>query len=473
MRRPLVLLSSLLVTPAWGADLSLSPGDDLGTLVSGVAPGDTVTLASGEYPMSTRITLSELAGTESAPIIIQAAEDANPVLVYSGNGSAIDIVGSSFVRVRNIGIRGGVHENPEENYNHSGVYVSNGSSDVVLEGLRVGNLQGTPINIGDAARVTVRGCELHDVVNGTGLVAGCGNGNCWLTGGTFSRNWIHGMTSGNGIYLHDGNQAVSIKDNVVHGVSERGIRVGGTGEGPENVVEGNAIWATGGHGLVANGPSTVRNNVVFDCGGNGIRSDGGTTGFADVHITHNTVGDTMDDSVELDEWSGKAGCVLANNAISNPTGYALQAGDGQIDAGNLIVANVVTGLVRGFDPLLDHYVPGYGDGDYMDAVNWDFYPRDGSALIDAADPSGDAWVPAVDFNGVARDGETPDVGAYERTEATNPGWAFQEGFKPDTLAGGEVEVEGCGDCEDEGGETATALLPLLLLGGLRRRRGMA
>jgi hypothetical protein len=55
----------------------------------------------------------------------------------------------------------------------------------------------------------------------------------------------------------------------------------------------------------------------------------------------------------------------------------------------------------------------------------DFYPKNGSALINSASGTHQA---ASDFNGTLRDGQ-PDVGAYERTASTNPGWDIKAGFK--------------------------------------------
>lgn len=470
-----VLLGALLLpTTVAAADLNLGPGDDLATLISGVAPGDTVTLAGGEYPLENRINLVDLAGTDANPVVLRAAEGASPVIVMNGGGATIQITRTSSVRIIGIGIRGGDSGDPENPYNHTGIAISEGSSDVLLENLRIGNLRDHGISIGDASNVTIRGTEVHNLEAGNGIVAGCNDASCWLADSTITGNWVHGAPSANGIYIHNGGQGNTVRDNVVHGLGNRGIRIGGTAGGGENIVEGNAIWSTGGVGLAVMGPSTVRNNIIFDCAGNGIRSDGnGSDLFADVHITHNTVFNTEDDSIEILNWGGKTGCVLANNAISNATGYAIKADEGAIDPGNLIVGNVVTGLVRGFDELLGHYTPGFGAGDFQDAVNWDYYPVEGSALVDAADPSGDAWVPPEDFNGAPRDGALPDVGAYERIEGSNPGWLVQEGFKVNGVTGAEeVEVSGC-DCEDTASAPAeVALFPMafFVLGLGRRRR---
>ena len=132
----------------------------------------------------------------------------------------------------------------------------------------------------------------------------------------------------------------------------------------------------------------------------------------------------------------------------------------------------MTGKVDGLDPLLGHFIPGHGDADFVDATGWDFYPSSTSVLVGAADPAGEAYVPATDFNGAERDGASPDAGAYERRETTNPGWQIQEGFKVlgvQTGGGGEA-VGGCCSDKQSKGEQAALIAPLLAFALRRRRR---
>ncbi len=55
----------------------------------------------------------------------------------------------------------------------------------------------------------------------------------------------------------------------------------------------------------------------------------------------------------------------------------------------------------------------------MDPALWDFHPSPNSTLLGAGDPDG--FVPTVDFDGVARDGSAPDVGAYEYDREASAG----------------------------------------------------
>ena len=121
--------------------------------------------------------------------------------------------------------------------------------------------------------------------------------------------------------------------------------------------------------------------------------------------------------------------------------------------------------------LADGYVAGGGFDDFVDPEGWDLYPTGDSHLKDAADPSGDTWVPELDFKGAPRQGNAPDVGAYEYVGEGNPGWAIREAFKETGYSAGAGEEVGGGCCGDKGkSEAGLLLLPMLGLGALRRRR---
>jgi MYXO-CTERM domain-containing protein len=107
--------------------------------------------------------------------------------------------------------------------------------------------------------------------------------------------------------------------------------------------------------------------------------------------------------------------------------------------------------------------------------DFDFYPTPSSLVRDAADPNGNAYIPEEDFNGTARDGESPDVGAYEYDGDGNPGWVVQETFKEYTPREGNNSTDYGGGCcgkktENADGSTALVLLPLGLGVLVRRRR---
>jgi hypothetical protein len=473
LRGFLIAAVSVLAVPAGAADLSLSPGDDLVTLMSGLAPGDTVQLAAGDYVIENTIHLNELAGTEGSPIIVRASGEGAPVIKRVGGGRVFQINTSSHVRLIDLEITGG---DGWEEVDNEGIHIGGGSSDIVIRGLNIHHIRGSGIRVGgDVSNLSVTDVHIHDNPTGFGISAGCGDGSCWLQDSLLANNWIHdlGDEYAVGIQLRRGAQGNRILDNVIHGLVHRGIEVLSTGQGERNVIERNAIWNVGRDGIYVGGSALVRNNVVFDAGRNGIVSnDDLADDYDDVVISFNTVVGTGEDGIEFWDWAGHTGMVLANNVVSNPTGYAMESQfEVHYDENAYISGNVVTGLVRGLEELRGHFVPGNGASDFMDAPGWDYYPSSGSALLDQADPSGEAFIPEVDFNGLPREGDTPDVGAYEVSARSNPGWLLREGFKEDTVAALiDEEIGGCDCGDDTGGAGAAFLLPFLMLGGLRRRR---
>ena len=197
-------------------------------------------------------------------------------------------------------------------------------------------------------------------------------------------------------------------------------------------------------------------------------------------ISHNTVARTDGYAADLNDAYPAPGFVFANNVLINPTGYGLDWDDDFKTFGestNYISSNVVTGLVDGFDLLLypAFVVPGGGFNDVENADNFDFYPRQGGTMVDRGDAAGEAYIPELDFNGVPRQGDAPDAGAYEWDGTGNPGWVIDESFKQTDLAGGargraDLARGCCGG--GESGDQGFLFLPLAgLVARWRRRRG--
>jgi hypothetical protein len=472
MRTPtwLVVAAMLAAPSAYGANLDLSPGDDLRTLLGGLAAGDVATLADGVYEVLGPIQLVDILATEAAPTIMRAAEGAVPILEQHGAGRIIEITRSSHVRIEGITLTGGGDFAAEERSVH-GVIINDGSTDISILGNTITNISGDGVRSTDGVRLLIRRNEVSHTTGGMLMQFGSNNGSSWLQDSVIENNYLHhgpreGIWNGPGC---SGNRFV---DNTIHALgAQPGIALGATAFGAPNVVEGNALWDMESIGISIGGSATVRNNVVFNTTATGIHAaPSDAADYDNVVVSFNTVVDTGNDGIDIRGWAGHTGMVLANNAIANPTGYAMEAEAGDYDDGNLIVGNIVTGLVRGFEELAGHFVAGHGHGDFQDAPAWNFYPSSTSALRDAADPSGTTFIPDVDFNGLARQASAPDVGAYEFGDAANPGWLIREGFKdPPLPVDPGADVDGCEGCEDEG--EAVAFLPLLLGGvALSRRR---
>ena len=465
-----------LFLPAFAADLDVYEGDDLTTLSSALQPGDEIRIHKGIYPLGSNGLNWSGVGTEAEPIVVRGVED-GVILQQPEGWTMVTVEASTFLRIERIGFQGG--EGWEEG-GYSGLRILD-SSDIVVKDCTFENIPGTAIALGnDNQRIRIEHNEFSSL-HSSAISAGCGDASCWTQESIFVENLIHDLVTdySDAIELQPGGQNNEIRDNVIYGVTRRGIKVQSTLSGDPNIVEGNAIWNTGEIGMMVRGAAIIRNNVIFNTGSYGIAAESSDSSvlLSGVVISSNTIVGSTDRAIDLNHWfssdgSFGEGLVLANNAISNPLGYALRMRNGPTtdwpEGGPTLVGNVVTGLVEGVPG--DLLTPGAGTWDFSDVEGWDFYPVPGSVLINAGDAGSKAWVPETDFNGLPREGDAPDAGAYEYFGEGNPGWALQETFKVTTDKlpnSGEDVSSGC--CKDKGSEEALLYLPLLALGWRRRR----
>lgn len=448
----------LLANTAQAATVEVSPGDDLAALTSSLQAGDVVSFEEGIYPLDSRLNLSELLGTEDAPIVLEGIGEV--WLELSGSGRTLVLSDSSHVQLKNLGFRGtpGAETQPE------GLQIAR-SDDILVEDCRFEDLGGTAIYFsGDTDSAVIRGNRIQRLANNHGIYLGCSDASCWSTGALVEQNLVTDLSGewSQGIVVENGGTDNTVRDNVVADITGIGIRVRSTEYSDPNVVEGNAVWQTW-EGMVIEGAAVVRNNVVFCTEQEGIIARATREAFEEVVIANNTVVDTGEWAIYLEDWELGSGHVLANNALSNPVGQALYLREPAPDA--LFIGNIVTGLVQGLE---DGFVPGGGFGDFLDVEHAQLYPSQNSPLLAAGEGMAEAWVPAQDFNGVDREGTAPGVGAYEWVHPENPGWWIQKDFKElgydETLL--VNELEGCG-----GGRAAgLALVAMLGLLGLGRWR---
>lgn len=464
---------SLLLLPlsvAHAVTVELEPGADVGSLTASMGPGDEFVFHAGTYELPGSLDWTGV-GTADEPISIRAAGDGEVVLRLMAGGHVARVRESAFVEVSGLVFEGDAAHLEANNFNG---FIVEASSDITVDGVQVRDIGGVGIALsGDNQRITVQDAHVHDT-RGDGIVIGCNNASCWTSDSVFSHNLIHNIGTEErrtAFVLRQGGQGNVIADNVIFGATWQGIYLPSTEFGPANTATGNVVWDVVESGIRIDGAAVVQNNIVFRVDGIGLRatSQHGDS-LADVVISHNTVVDTTDWGARVDDWAGRTGMVFANNAIANPTGYAFHVDEGELDEGNYVAGNVLSGLVENLDSALGHFSPGSGYADFEDPAGWDFYPSNNSALIGTADPSGEAWVPLTDFSAFDRDGSTPEVGAYEYVGAGNPGWIVQEDFKGPAELPDVSEDVGGGCCGDKGSEAGVLLWPLIGLLVWRRRR---
>jgi len=300
--------------------------------------------------------------------------------------------------------------------------------------------------------VEIRGCEIYNTGsagNGEGMYLGCNDNACVFSNSTVAENYVHdlGGDQGDGIEVKTGSYGNVVRDNVIVNAKYPAITMYGfpAGAGPRNIVERNFVWGTVDHGIQVVGQVIVRNNIVVDAGNYGLYSKP-SQGFdpVDVTIVNNTVYNAGGPCMKTNNWSGLSGQIVANNALYCPGGAAIEINGGAPEA--TFVANLALGSVDAPGGVS----PGTGaTEDLGDPASLVFYPPAGSDLINAGNTT---HAPSDDFNATPRDDGSPDIGAYERTAATNPGWTLVAGFKdapvlPDVDAGPGPSDAGAGDVD--------------------------
>jgi hypothetical protein len=485
-----ILLASLFAGSAQAATLAAEPGGDLQGYFDTLSAGDEVVLSDGVYRVNATLVLSEKRGREDSPIVVRAEEGATPILQLVTDldgaypGRFLQISSSTFVRVEGITFQGDVSAG-DDSQTYAGIQIDSSSDITIFESV-IKDVAGTAIYLsGDTNGVTIDHSEISRVYNGYAVYAGCSDVSCLTTDLTLNDNLIHDLFSedAEAVRLNHGSAGAVLTDNVVFNITYRGFWLGSTEGGVANTLEGNAVWNLGDRGVVLQGAALVRNNIIFNTGGSGIVTRDPERGFfEDIIISYNTIVDNDEWAADLEGWDEGLGLVLANNALCNPMSYGVYlakivpegAEASDIETPGTVVGNYVCGLVDGPDEDLREVIAGGGYADFSNVEIWDFYPVTDSLLVDAADPSGELYPPEVDFNGQPREGDKPDVGAYEWDGDGNPGWAIQEDFKDFEIVEETVDAaveSGCCSDSDKSSEAGLLLLPFVGLGvGLRRRR---
>lgn len=418
-RRVLGALFIILAAPSvFAADIA--PGGDLRAAITALQPGEELVLAGGTYTISSgfRVTVN---GTADQPIVMRAKDGERPLIRQTNTGQNIfEISSSRYFVVRGVEFTGGSHG----------------------------------VRLMDSDFITIEDCEIHDTgdvalsansggayeglkllrnhihhTNGTGegMYLGCNSDACRVANSLIEGNYIHhtngpSVAQGDGIELKEGSYGNVIRDNVIHDTNYPGILTYSTvGNGPANIIEGNAIWNTNDAPIQSAADVIIRNNVVLD-GPISLQSHQAGSP-SNIQVVHNTI-ITEGDGVNVRDVVGSV--LIANNAIYSQGGAAIRLISGKLSEVN-VAGNVGLGGLTGASFAFLN-----GKGITEDFVNAhygvppiDAFPKAGSALIGAAAA---AHVSSVDFNGTSRSGSA-DAGAYRFNAAGNPGWQIVAGFK--------------------------------------------
>ena len=450
----------------------IHPSDDLFARLHMLQAGDEVVVHAGTYTTPGLVNVT-WPGTAQKPIIVRAADGERVIIQGTPSQNVLDLAGSYFT-LTGFEMKGGSH----------GVRL--GATDhATIEGLVLHDLGDVGISCNrpgqECSELTIRYNEIYATGlagTGEGMYLGGNDATNIFRDSLIERNYIHdlGGDQGDGIEVKTGASGVIVRDNVIVRAKYPAITMYGyAGTGKQNVVERNFVWHTVDNGIQIVGQVVVRNNIILDAGANGIQSKAsqGQTPH-DLVIAHNTVVGTTGPCLKTNDWASGTNQIVANNALYCTGGTAIDFNGGgpvAIWAGNVGLGT--SNAPRGFE--------------LAQAVEDDIGPAPQayvtmtSMLLNRGDP---AYAVADDFNGTLRLDHMPDIGAYERTMPSNPGWPLGEGFKAETpvvpdgymTPGYECldfckDVEsgsGCCDARTPGSSGLLAGLVLLAMG--RRRR---
>ena len=418
LSRWLVVLTLVLGTTPALAQIEIDPSDDVEAMLNALEPGDEVVLADGMYLLSGRFGLT-ISGTADAPIVIRAADGATPHFHRADASENLWDLSVEHVTIRGLTFSGG----------SAGLRFES-ASDVTIEECEIFETADVALRMNDVGqdylRIAIVRNHIHDTHGtGEGMYLGCNDDGCRLGESLVEGNYVHhtnasDVSQGDGIELKDGSYATVIRDNVIHDTKYPCLLGYSTaGNGAENVVEGNVMWACGDHGIQWEANATIRNNIVLGAAGAALASQPHQeNGPAELTIVHNTL---INDGDALAVRNPSGPVTVANNALYSMARAFHASGDiGRITAsgnagqGSSAVGALVSGTI-GAD---------FEGASFSGALPQDVRPTETGVLGGAGDT---AHVTPVDFDGRDRMG-VADIGAYRL--GGDPGWTIGEGFKP-------------------------------------------
>jgi len=422
-----VLLCWAASSSATAGTTEIGSGADVRAAIAALKPGDELVLRGGTYSFSTHFGVT-VVGTSAQPITIRGKSGETALIqMDTPDQNVVEIQGSQYLVVSNLHFRGGSH----------GIRLMS-SSFVTIQDCEIyetGDV-GISANAGGTYEgLLIRHNHIHHTSgSGEGMYLGCNDDACRLMNSVIELNHVHDtngptVEQGDGIELKEGSAGNTIRNNVVHDTNYPGIITYSTrGNGPANIIEGNAIWHTNDYAIQSAADSIIRNNVVLGTIGLQAHQSGSPSNQV---LAHNTI-IAEDDGIDVRNVSGSV--VIANNAIYSHTGQAIRLISGSTNlvtvAGNVGgggMSGASGGYANGNGVAADFVAASFAGGPPIDV-----FPKTGSALIGAGVAQ---YVTQFDFNGAARGGAA-DVGAYKYQAGGNPGWALAASFKP--MPGGTV-----------------------------------
>ena len=430
MEKKGIVLALIMILPVilLGTTYLATTAQEIQNYTNLLQAGDTLLVQEGTYGLNWNI--SDRYGTDNDWIVIHAINN-NAVINGVNYDNVIDVYNSHYVELKGFEIT-----NSYGGSGIDGIKFRTTSDHLLMEDLHIHDITGVGISANPTGQtwsyLIIRHCHLHDITDvGEGLYIGNHDGLSSVHHCLVELNWIHDCHPHKGIQFKRGTYLNIIQDNVVYNCDEAGIVLYKTDQASpsdNNIVRRNVVWNAP-EGIFAVGQTNIDNNVVFNCDyGLNVRNYS-SWGMNDLYIRNNTIYHCSTTCLRLDDWNSASGEMIAiNNACYQDSigQSAIQVPDGLgpgITMNNRHYGQSQTsGSTQGKPPNQEFINPSVTPGLV------DFYPLNSSSLIDSG--TSNYGAPNDDFNFFARPfNGLWDVGAYEWSQNTNPGWVIHEDYK--------------------------------------------
>ncbi|KAL9651677.1 hypothetical protein ABK040_001621 [Willaertia magna] len=408
--------------------ISPKNGTILFQLMNTLQPGDTLLIREGTYKVQTPqgywYIKIDAFGSPSNPITVAAYPGER--VIFEGDYSASQ-------NILNLEVMYFVLRGIEMRYGSRGLRVHSAQHSI-FEDLYIHHTWDTGVNFNDNGvdynNITLRHIRVA-YTHGTGecFYLGCHGANCIFRNSLIEYNMCEHTccVQGDGIEIKSGSYGNIIRHNVIHDTLYPGITTYDTFGKAPNIIEGNIIWNTGENGIQTTEGAIIRNNIVINAAISGISLQSGFSDPSRVRIEHNTVINSGFACMRLNDLHLSKDVSVVNNALYCEDSYGYYEGyladtktksfysASNIYRGNTNGKNFAMKLGKG---LKEDFIVGSNGLDY--------YLTSTSALRGAGSENNTT---PVDFNGNVRSQSSIDVGAYQYSTPTNPGWVVKPWFK--------------------------------------------
>jgi hypothetical protein len=428
-------LASLLITlgcatasTAYATTYNGTPSNYL-TLLSGLAPGDTLQLGSGTYTGG--LPIGSLSGTQAQPILITGPTDQSAVFTADNCCNTVQFSSATYIRVANLTLDGGHLDGP------FGVDSSGTTHDITIENLKIVNYDGSQQTDGISTKAPAWNWIIrHNTIigAGTGIYLGNSDGSDPFVAGLIEDNVIldcigydmeikYQVARPTGTGLPTGDSRTIVRNNVF---AKRSSTVGSDGARPNLLV---GAFPPSGAGM--NDVYEIYGNFFYQNPTEALFQGEGNVALYD-NLFVNSAGDAV--NFQYNDGKPRSLSVFHNTLVATGNGIRISGADSNF------TQSVIGNASFAGAPLSGGSQQNNVTGTYASASNslnapfaaigsLDLFPKTGQLTGTAVDLTafGSFDDGLKDFSGNVRTGT--HRGAYE-ADGANSGWTLALSVKP-------------------------------------------